>query len=157
MQLCVIRRQKAPLSYVLVNIQRDFQRRAVSHDAVLREPSTTSVASTSYQSAVSHEADPEQEGPTNRILNMPYTAEPAFEQLQPSVSASAEEPVTSNRSPAKVGARQPTPLRRNTTGAQPTRRRPGSVGSTGTRDSRRSSRERVPQSRVTSMWQCYRQ
>jgi 1-phosphatidylinositol-4-phosphate 5-kinase len=116
------------------------------HDAVVREPSTASFASTSYQSATSQKADSDEElgavaGGSRFLGNVPLTAEPASDLLHPA-SASHDDAMSSNRSPAKLNPRQAMASRRNTTGAQVPRRRPGSVGSTGTRDSRRSSRER---------------
>lgn len=134
---------------------------------MMREPSAVSNASTAYHSAISHDGSSEDENSSDesrkqRFTDSPLTAEPTSSFLHPSSAVSKSDNQTgtdlSRRvSPSSsIGAipgssthqnaqRQPMPIRRNTTGmsvvGQP-KRRAGSVGSTGTRDSRHSSRER---------------
>lgn len=134
---------------------------------MVREPSAASTASTAYMTASSQDGTDDEstnvkQSTQGRFTNMPLTAEPSSALLHPS-SAGMQEANSSSTSlarrvspslsngnvasgSAQAPVRQPMPQRRNTTGTtgfgQASRRRPGSVGSTGTRDSRHSSRER---------------
>lgn len=147
----------------------DPSSRKVSRRQIVREPSAGSTASTAYHSAISYEGSSEDEHSFDESHNQPLTdspltAEPASSLLHPSsaipksdnqAGPSTGTDLSRRVSPSNMGAtssssahsgqRQPMPIRRNTTGTstitQP-KRRAGSVGSNGTRDSRHSSRER---------------
>lgn len=137
---------------------------------MMREPSEISNASTAYHSAFSHDElsedeDPSEESRKQRFTDSPLTAEPSSTLLHPSSALKSETQTGSSAgadlsrrvspSPSvgaipgssmhQTGQRQSMPMRRNTTGTSAVgqaKRRTGSVGSTGTRDSRHSSRER---------------